>query len=149
MGCAYGLVLGTVVLASCGEGNDRHVERSDSCRVILSQVIWEATMSTLAELHEFVRELGPRGEEALIIAANGLLAEDRANDQAEGRAQGRAEGRLDGYADAIVRVLGARGLPVTNEQRGRILGCRDPEILNAWLVRSATATSVHDVFVVA
>jgi hypothetical protein len=57
-----------------------------------------------------------------------------------------AEGRAAGEADAILRVLNARGLKVTAAQRERILGCTNLEQLQGWITRAATAAKVADIF---
>jgi predicted transposase YdaD len=66
--------------------------------------------------------------------------------RAEGRMEGRMEGRAEALAEALLRVLRVRGLVVSDEQRGRAVGCADLEVLARWLDRAATAGSVDDVF---
>jgi hypothetical protein len=53
----------------------------------------------------------------------------------------------EGQARAIVRILERRGVPLSAEQRERILGCSDIATLEAWLDRVITAGSVEEVFV--
>jgi hypothetical protein len=65
----------------------------------------------------------------------------------QGRAEGRAEGKAEGEARALLTVLAARGLEVSDEARTRIDGCDDPDQLNLWISRAATAESVDDVFI--
>jgi hypothetical protein len=57
-------------------------------------------------------------------------------------AQGRAEGRAEGEALALLTVLQARGLAVSDSLRERILAQKDPERLQRWLEKAAVATSV-------
>jgi predicted transposase/invertase (TIGR01784 family) len=57
----------------------------------------------------------------------------------------RSEGRSEGQARAILALLAARGISVTNEVRGHIEACKDAETLDRWIVRAATAVSVEDV----
>jgi hypothetical protein len=56
----------------------------------------------------------------------------------EGQTQGRAEGR----ADALLTVLRARGVPVADAERDRILAERDPARLERWLERAVSASSI-------
>jgi hypothetical protein len=63
------------------------------------------------------------------------------------QARGKAEGLAEGKAEGVLRVLEARGVSVTEEQRQRILGCRDLEQLDRWLVRAVTASAAADVFI--
>jgi hypothetical protein len=65
---------------------------------------------------------------------------------AQGRDEGREEGRVEGLARAVITVLEARRLSVSDEQRGMILGCTEPEVLEAWLQRAATADGAGDLF---
>ncbi len=51
-----------------------------------------------------------------------------------------------GEAGAVVRVLEVRQVAVSDEQRARILECRDLELLAKWLGRAVTAERADDVF---
>ncbi len=57
-------------------------------------------------------------------------------------AEGRAEGRAEGEALALLTVLQARGVAVSDSVRERILAQKDPERLRRWLEKAAVATSV-------
>ncbi|GAA2915722.1 hypothetical protein GCM10010517_81750 [Streptosporangium fragile] len=63
---------------------------------------------------------------------------------AAARAEARGEAR--GEARALVTVLESRGLAPNPAQRERIASCTDPDLLNTWLARAATATDLADVF---
>ena len=67
-----------------------------------------------------------------------LYQSDLATAQRRGEAEGKAEGVLD--------VLSARGLPVSEAQRARVLGCTDVAILGRWLRRAVTAATAEEVF---
>ncbi|MBH5135323.1 hypothetical protein I3J14_35340 [Streptomyces sp. HB-N217] len=58
----------------------------------------------------------------------------------------RAEGRAVGRAEAILLLLGDRGVEVSEEARERILGCHDLGVLGVWFRRAITAVSVAEVF---
>lgn len=58
--------------------------------------------------------------------------------------QGREEGRVRGIAEALLRMLAARGLEVAEAHRERILTCQDPEQLDRWIDRAARAESVDE-----
>ncbi len=60
-------------------------------------------------------------------------------------AQGRAEGLAEGKARALLAVLEARGLAVSEPLRQRILSCSDLARLDTWLARAVTATSASEV----
>ena len=60
--------------------------------------------------------------------------------------KGQLAGQLTANAAAVLDVLDARGLVVTNEQRDRILGCSDLEALRRWLRSAVTVTSTDALF---
>jgi hypothetical protein len=61
-------------------------------------------------------------------------------------AKGEAKGRAEGRAEAILDVLEARGLRVSDDARARILECTDTAQLDSWLRKAATANAVDQVF---
>lgn len=58
----------------------------------------------------------------------------------------RAEGMARGMAQGLLIVLTARGLPVSEHIRDRVLSCRDLTVLKAWGVAAATADNLGEVF---
>ena len=59
---------------------------------------------------------------------------------------GEERGEKRGEAEALLRVLAARGFTVSAATRKRVLACGDKRTLNRWLDRAATATTLKDVF---
>jgi hypothetical protein len=57
---------------------------------------------------------------------------------AQGRAEGKAEGNAEGKAEALLTVLTARGLPITDLQRARLLARQDIATLKRWLAKAVT-----------
>jgi hypothetical protein len=55
-------------------------------------------------------------------------------------------GKAEGEAEAILLVLRARGLAVTEEQRARITACADVEQLKDWVTRAVSVESASDLF---
>jgi hypothetical protein len=53
----------------------------------------------------------------------------------------------EGRATAVLKVLEARGIAVSTEQRRRIEACEDKIELSMWLVRAEFARAADDVFV--
>ncbi|TYB46878.1 hypothetical protein [Actinomadura chibensis] len=51
-----------------------------------------------------------------------------------------------GEAEAVLKVLATRQVPVSDEVRERILECRDREQLDEWLSRAVTAETVDELF---
>jgi hypothetical protein len=64
----------------------------------------------------------------------------------QGRDEGLAEGRAEGEQQALLEVLSARGLHVTEEERAHITWCTDPAQLMSWLRKSLTITAVGELF---
>ncbi len=69
-----------------------------------------------------------------------------ARGKASGEALGEARGVALGEARALLTVLQARGLAVDAATSDRVQKCTDPEVLNRWVERAVTATSLADVF---
>ncbi|GAA3925421.1 hypothetical protein GCM10023085_03390 [Actinomadura viridis] len=57
-----------------------------------------------------------------------------------------SEGKLEGEANALLRVLKARGIEVEDETAERIRNCTDAAQLETWIERAVTADSVHELF---
>lgn len=94
-----------------------------------------------------------QSEFAKTYFAQGVAAgrvEGRAQGRAEGKTEGRAEGRAEAEAltnaKAVLAVLEARGLAVTEAQRERVLECVDLTKLERWLRRAATAKTAAAIF---
>jgi hypothetical protein len=62
----------------------------------------------------------------------------------EAAAAWKAKGEAAGKADAVLTVLAARGVRVSDDIRGRILACSDAAELDALLTRAATISSADE-----
>jgi hypothetical protein len=56
------------------------------------------------------------------------------------------EGEVKGEAKTVLKLLDARHLAPSNEQRERVLSCTDAVQLDLWLTRAITAGSAAEVF---
>jgi hypothetical protein len=54
--------------------------------------------------------------------------------------------RAEGQAEALLMLLGHRGVEISGEDRDRIVGCGDPDVLSLWFTRALTATSTAEIF---
>lgn len=106
----------------------------------LAQQVLEAFMSTSQGYEyrsEFARKYYSQGRE-----------EGREVGREEGREEGREvgleEGRIAATAEAVLKVLAGRDLPVSATYREAILCCRDLATLGRWLVQALTTHSVED-----
>jgi hypothetical protein len=78
--------------------------------------------------------------------AKKYVAQGEAKGRAEGKAEGRAEGKAEGEANALLHVLAARRLTVSDAQRARILACTDLDTLTRWIERAVRAETTDAVF---
>jgi hypothetical protein len=60
--------------------------------------------------------------------------------------QGVSEGEARGEAKAVLKVLDARRLAPSPEQRERVMSCTDSVQLDIWFDRALTAATAADVF---
>jgi hypothetical protein len=65
--------------------------------------------------------------------------------EAQGRKKGRVEGRAKGTQLALLTLLRARGIPPSTEDEARIRACTDSAMLEQWIERAVTASSVREV----
>lgn len=86
---------------------------------------------------------------ALLYKRNQVLVANRTEAFTEGRSQGLEEGlgsgRIQGFAHALLGIFLACGIPISDEQRSRILDERDPEQLKRWIARAAGCNSFASV----
>ena len=59
--------------------------------------------------------------------------------------EGRTEGLAEGEVTALLAVLAARRIDLSDDARARITACTDTETLTAWIGRAATADRIEDV----
>ncbi len=55
------------------------------------------------------------------------------------------DGEAKGKAESILTFLAARGIPVSDAVRARVLGCHDMATLDAWIRRAAVASTAASV----
>jgi len=88
-------------------------------------------------------------EEEIVVMVQGTFTEARRMGRSEGRAEGHSEGRSEGRAEAnaraVLTALRVRGIGVSDGDRERILGEKDPGRLERWVERAILAGSVAEV----
>jgi hypothetical protein len=62
----------------------------------------------------------------------------------KGKSEGKSEGKAEGMAMAILAVLAARGLEVTEDQRSKFLACSDAAKLDRLVARSVSAATTSE-----
>lgn len=66
--------------------------------------------------------------------------------EAKGYAKGKTDGFTEAKAAAVLAILAARGLAVSNEARTRIEACTDVATLDRWITRALTAAESEELF---
>jgi Uma2 family endonuclease len=84
-----------------------------------------------------------RTEDRASSRAEGKI-EGRAEGKVEGRAEGKIEGRAEGKIEALLAILAARDID-PGPAREQIVRERDPDRLDRWIARAATASTLADV----
>jgi predicted transposase/invertase (TIGR01784 family) len=86
---------------------------------------------------------------ALVVARQEGKEEGHKSGLAEGHKSGLAEGHKSGLSEgkgeSILIILATRGIEVDDTTRTHILACRNVAVLDRWLVRAVTASTVEAV----
>jgi hypothetical protein len=107
---------------------------------------WRAEASQAPSPSPADKELLMNSERLVEQWEQRLLRQGKAEGKASGRAAGEAAGKAAGKAEALLLILGARGLSPSAVQVGHILACRQPTTLERWLVLATTASTLDEVF---
>ncbi len=70
-------------------------------------------------------------------------------EQAKARAEqakAETEQATAGLREAVLAVLGARGIACPDDARERLMSCDDPSVVQRWLARAMSAGSADEVF---
>ncbi|OLT30048.1 hypothetical protein BJF83_25005 [Nocardiopsis sp. CNR-923] len=102
---------------------------------------WEELMTTgtYEWQSDFARKYVSQGR------AEGL-AEGLAEGREEGRLQGQVAGLIKGERAALLRILHARGVPVSDSARDRIIQCVNLAHLESWIDRAVAVTDADELF---
>jgi hypothetical protein len=115
--------------ASLGLEDERALLYSDLIRNSLSDAAHKALEALMAT---------PQGYE--------YQSEFARKHDAIGQAKGVILGQAKARAEDVLAVLEARGVSLSSEQRERILGCADLELLARWVRKAATVSSGDELF---
>jgi predicted transposase YdaD len=64
----------------------------------------------------------------------------------KGREEGRQEGFYEGELAAVLEVLDARGIPVDEASRQRLMACKELSQIKRWLRKAVSVQSVRELF---
>jgi predicted transposase YdaD len=73
------------------------------------------------------------------------VAQGKIEGKVEGKIEGKVEGIAEGKAGALLQLLSARGVPIDDASRQRIMSCRDIATLDLWFSRALKATHLSEV----
>jgi flagellar biosynthesis/type III secretory pathway protein FliH len=119
----------------------------------LRYVVLAAEPATLQDLaRKFEPIIGQGASEVVMTLGERLIEQGRqqgrqqglVEGEAKGRVEGEARGRVEAQAEALLRVLAARNLVVSDDLLARIRSCRDLAVLGRWLDRAVTAQSTAE-----
>ncbi len=117
---------------------------------VYADIVWTILGPRSDQVQEALMQSGFEGYEYQSEFARKYVAQGRAEGEAKGKAEGKAEGeakgKAEGKADALLAVLAARALPLSEEQRQRILACRDLVQLDRWIARAVSVTTAAELF---
>ncbi|WP_157906360.1 hypothetical protein [Sorangium cellulosum] len=156
-----GLVMRVVVLAELPRtrttlllrllGSGRRLRKALTDLAALPDDTWEKSVATplLVHFRHGIQEPTTDEEDDVSAEIRAWFKEYeqklRAEERKEGRDEGRAQGRAEEAARAVLTALRVRGIAVPDAARERILGEKDPEILERWHERAIVAASIADV----
>jgi hypothetical protein len=123
--------------AAIGAAAAKAIHRLSEEQRVLYSLLIEANLSEAARK---AIEMQP-GLEKFFTAAQRQNFE---RGRAEGEAAGVAAGVAKGKAEALLKIVTQRRLTLTAEQRRRILGCTDVAMLERWLDRALSVSSVAE-----
>jgi flagellar biosynthesis/type III secretory pathway protein FliH len=119
-------------------------EAPDQQQALFMALRYVALATEPATMQDLIRKLEPilgeSAREVIMTFGEQLIEEGRQRGLAEGEAAGRVQDR----ADALLRLLALRKLPVSDELRARIETCSDLSTLVRWFDRAATAQSASE-----
>ncbi len=106
----------------------------------------ERARAHLQKVYRYLYQAAPPGMPAVEIQSIVLqiAGSEGAEDAMNAAEELRAEGEARGKAGALLQVLAARGLHISDDARARVLACQDLVRLDAWLARALTATTVAE-----
>ncbi len=108
----------------------------------------DLTVSAFSEaarraLETFMRSGGYEYQSELVRR---LVAQGLEKGLAKGEKRGLQQGHLEGELRALLKVLEARGLTVSEAARRRLLACTELEQIELWLSHAVTVRSVPELF---
>jgi Uma2 family endonuclease len=121
-------------------------------RFFYGQAELPGTTDLIGRLNSMVADLEARAEEAQAQLLEAATQTEAAQAQAQAAqaqaqaAQAQSAQALAALREGIVALLGARGIPCSDDARTRLSSCTDAATLQRWLLRATSAGAVEEVF---
>ena len=117
----------------------------------ISEATRPRTPPPVAPTDEAWRAMTQEERERLLVTILDALSDPRRRmmEDLEAKAeeaQAQADQAMKGLREALVALLGNRGIQCPDEARTRISSCHDPATLQRWLLRAMTAGALDEVF---
>lgn len=139
-------VLGALGHANGPDGPEVIAALSDLLATIDEEQAEKYAGCLLEILPEPMRTLWEDMMTAETYSYQGAFALIEKHAMAKGEARGEARGQARGNATALLNVLKARGIAVSESVRERILACTDSTVLDGWIARSVSVATVDELF---
>jgi hypothetical protein len=110
----------------------REIEAAPNGRAAIISVltyVLRVSRTPLERIRHVARALGAKSEDAMMSTLEELIEEGKAKSKAED----------------LLAILEARGLPISEAERSRILTCTAVSTLGRWVVRAVTAATTAEV----
>ena len=139
------------IFVKTGEVCEWSTKKSEWCRLGPEAILEDVCLSRPLRVKALLDATEADDAVAKALEAKGtpaileMKATSRSEGLADGLADGRTEGVVRGKAAAVVAVLAARGVALSEAARARILACADEALADRWLAAAAVARSVDEV----
>jgi hypothetical protein len=117
-------------------------------RTLLQPLPIRALLDAAAANETVARALRAKNTPYLVEREREISVESNRAGVREGRREGRREGVLEGLARTILLLLNKRGLKPSDDQRARIVGCRDEARFERWVVATTEIDSVAELLAI-
>jgi hypothetical protein len=125
-----------------------HRHRSDVANVAAAALDAISSLDqTRARFYsELVLQWLPAAARAILETTMDIKTEFISDWSREKIAQGEAIGEARGRAEALLRILGARGIAIDDATTERVRSCTDLTQLDSWIERSLRVTAANQLF---
>jgi predicted transposase YdaD len=118
-------------------------EGTEHLVVLIRYLFWIGDTATHAAARQVLHSVMSAQQMEALMGSYAEEIMERGRQQ--GLARGREEGGIRVRAEYLLRILGARGIPIDEASRQHILDCTEVETLDRWFDRALQASTLADV----